>query len=121
MSEHSNDPQPSDAEFDAEFTEDINLLAEQRKHDRHEITTDGQIKLSNGFKIPIRVIDMSRSGARLKMAQFVVLPNEFDAEIFSPDRRKLKIVTAARQWQRQNECGIKFLTSRTELTPEGAF
>ena len=121
MSEQANDPHQSEADFDVEFSEDVDLLAEQRQHDRHEITTDGQIILSNGFKIPIRVIDMSRSGAKLRMAQFVVLPNEFDAEIFSPDRRKLKIITAARQWQRQNECGIKFLTSRTELMPEGSF
>ena len=121
MSEDSNDPHLPETDFEAEFAEDVNLLAEQRQHDRHEIATDGQIILSNGFKIPIRVIDMSRSGAKLRMAQFVVLPNEFRAEIFSPDRRKLKLVTAARQWQRQNECGVKFLNSRTELMPEGSF
>ena len=121
MSEISNDPHQSDDEFDLEYAENVDLLAEQRQHDRHEIATDGQIILSNGFKIPIRVVDMSRSGAKLRMTQFVVLPNQFEAEIYSPDRRKLKFVTAARQWQRQNECGIKFLNSRTELTPPGSF
>ena len=121
MSEQSNDPHQSEADFDLEFAEDVDLSAEQRRDDRHEITTDGQIILGNGFKIPIRVLDMSRSGARLRMAQFVVLPNEFDAEIFSPDRRKLKRVAASRQWQRQNECGVKFLSSRTELMPKGVF
>lgn len=121
MTEDANvNTDPEDA-FDAEFEDDVNLSAEQREHDRHEITTDGQIKLSNGFKIPIRVLDMSRSGAKLRMTQFVVLPNEFDVEIYSPDRRKLKITKSARQWQRQNECGVKFLRSRTELLPEGAY
>ena len=95
-------------------SDEANLLIEQREHDRHNISTDGQIILATGFKIPIKVLDMSRSGARLFMTQFVVLPNEFDIEIYSPDRRKLKITTSARQWQRQNECGVKFLSSRTE-------
>ena len=95
-------------------SDEANLLIEQREHDRHNISTDGQIILATGFKIPIKVLDMSRSGARLCMTQFVVLPNEFDIEIYSPDRRKLKITTSARQWQRQNECGVKFLSSRTE-------
>lgn len=117
-SDHST---PSDVDFDAEFADEVNLTAEQRVHDRHEIATEGQIKLANGFRIPIRVIDMSRSGAKLRMAQFVVLPNDFEVEIFSPDRRKLKITVSSRQWQRQNECGVKFLSSRTELMPEGAY
>ena len=108
-----------DLNFDAEFESEIEALADQRGHDRLEISTDGQLKLGNGFKIPIRVVDMSRSGARLRLAKFVVLPNEFDVEIISPDRRKLKISTASRQWQRQSECGVKFLSSRTELYPEG--
>ena len=119
--EQANTPHHADDDFDADFTDEVNLSAEQRGDDRHEITTDGQIKLQNGFKIPIRVIDMSRSGARIRMSQFVVLPNEFDVEIYSPDRRKLKITTSARQWQRQNECGVKFLRSRTEMMPEGSF
>jgi len=88
---------------------------ENRRHDRHEITTDGQIRLQNGFKIPIRVLDMSRTGAKLKMDRYVVLPTEFDVEIYSPDGTKLKITTSTRQWQKQNECGVKFLSSRTEV------
>ena len=104
--EHNTQTQPN--------SDEANLLIEQREHDRHNISTDGQIILATGFKIPIKVLDMSRSGARLCMTQFVVLPNEFDIEIYSPDRRKLKITTSARQWQRQNECGVKFLSSRTE-------
>lgn len=88
---------------------------ENRRHDRHEITTDGQIRLHNGFKIPIRVLDMSRTGAKLKMDRYVVLPAEFDVEIYSPDGTKLKITTSTRQWQKQNECGVKFLSSRTEV------
>lgn len=91
------------------------LSSEHRTDTRHEIATDGQIILPNGFKVPIRVVDMSRSGARLRLTQFVVLPNEFGVEIYSPDRAKLKITTSARQWQRQNECGVKFLCARTEL------
>lgn len=119
--EQSNEVHSTDVDFDNELSADIDLSAEQRRNDRHQIVTDGQIKLGNGFKIPIRVIDMSRSGARLRMSQFVVLPNEFDVEIFSPDRRKLKITTSSRQWQRQNECGVKFLRSRTEMLPEGSY
>jgi len=88
---------------------------ENRRHDRHEITTDGQIRLQNGFKIPIRVLDISRTGAKLKMDRYVVLPTEFDVEIYSPDGTKLKITSSKRQWQKQNECGVKFLSSRTEV------
>lgn len=108
-----------DLDFDEEFEGEIEALSDQRAHDRHQVSTDGQIKLGNGFKIPIRVVDMSRSGARLRMSQFVVLPNEFEVEIISPDRCKLKISTCARQWQRQSECGVKFLSSHTEHFPEG--
>lgn len=107
-------------DLDADF-EGIEMNADQRVHDRHDISTDGQIKFGNGFKVQIKVVDMSRSGARLRLMQYFVLPNEFDVEIFSPDRRKLKIATCSRQWQRQGECGVKFLTSRTELTPEGCY
>lgn len=87
-------------------------VEDQRGHDRHEIMTDGQIVLPNGFKIDIRVVDMSRTGARLRMLTHVVLPPKFDVEIFSPDRMKLKVTTSERQWQRLNLCGVKFLQSR---------
>ena len=106
--------------FDSEF-DGVDTETDQRRYDRHEISTDGFLKFSNGFKVAVKVLDMSRSGARLRLKQFVVLPNEFEVEIFSPDRRKLKITTSSRQWQRQDECGVKFLTSRTELMPEGAY
>ena len=106
---------------DVALEDDIVALTDQRDNERHEIATEGQIKLGNGFKIPVRVLDMSHSGARLRLSQFVILPNEFDLEIFSPDRRKLKITTSSRQWQRQGVCGVKFLRSRTELLPDGAF
>ena len=106
--------------FEDEFGQ-VDMQAEQRTHDRHGIETEGQLKLSNGFKIPFRVIDMSRSGARIALKQFVILPNDFQVEIFSPDRRKLKTAKVSRQWQRQNECGVKFLSTRTELMPEGSY
>ena len=114
MKQNSNQDLMAQESADSEF-DGMDMPADQRRHDRHEISTDGQIKFGNGFKVPVKVIDMSRSGARLRLTQFIVLPNEFDVEIYSPDRRKLKITTSARQWQRQNECGVKFLTSRTEL------
>lgn len=120
MTQNIDHPENTESHLRADIGS-VDMLADHRDHDRHEISTDGQIKLSNGFKIPIRVIDMSRSGARLRMKQFVVLPNEFEVEIFSPDRRKIKLTTSSRQWQRQSECGVKFLTSRTVLAPEGAY
>lgn len=104
-----------EADLDVAFHATSDLDPNQRVDERHELQTDGQLTLPNGFKIPIRVVDMSRSGARLHLLSYVVLPNEFEVEIFSPDRTKLKITTSSRQWQRQNECGVKFLTARTEL------
>lgn len=115
-----------DAQHTLSYQENFDLEVDdfdtdQRECERHEISTDGQIKFGNGFKVPIKVLDMSRSGARLRLQQFVVLPNDFEVEIYSPDRRKLKITTSSRQWQRQDVCGVKFLISRTELMPEGAY
>jgi len=120
MTQNTNQHSSFEENFDIDL-DDVDMLSEQREFDRHEIATEGQIKLTNGFKIPVKVSDMSRSGARLRMKQFVVLPNEFEVEIFSPDRTKLKLTKSSRQWQRHAECGVKFLTARTILSPDGAY
>ncbi len=84
-----------------------------REHDRVDIHTDGRIILPNGFIIPIAIKDMSRRGARVNLKNYMILPERFTVEIFSPDRTKLKTCNSTRQWQKRNDAGVHFIDSRT--------
>ena len=85
-----------------------------REHDRVDLHTQGQIMLSNGYKIPVSIKDMSARGAKLTMKQHVILPSEFTVEIISPDGSKVKRCQCTRQWQTQDGVGVHFLNSKTD-------
>ena len=88
--------------------------SEQRRADRLPMKTDGRIVMASGFKLPFNVIDISPRGAKIKLTQYVVMPDTFVIEIFSPDRTKLKRANAHRQWQRNSDVGVRFKDAVTE-------
>ncbi|MEE9380407.1 MAG: hypothetical protein V3V03_03295 [Hyphomonadaceae bacterium] len=90
------------------------MTDELRTHDRTDLHTDGLILLPNGFRIPIAIKDMSKRGAKVNLKTYMILPDKFAVQIYSPDRRKLKHCNCTRQWQRRNDAGVHFLDSRTE-------
>lgn len=91
---------------------------DKRRQDRMALGTRGQILLNNGNKIPVSIKDMSSRGAKLILDQYVVVPDDFTVEIFSPDGTKVKRCRCTRQWQKLGEVGVHFLDSKTEPVPQ---
>ncbi len=90
------------------------MTTENRKLHRHEVATRGRVALPNGFKFDMTVRDFSRRGARLSAKRFVVLPDHFTVEMYSPDERRLKRCEAQRRWQKGHALGVQFLSSSVE-------
>ncbi|MEL6473708.1 MAG: PilZ domain-containing protein [Pseudomonadota bacterium] len=88
---------------------------EARRAERYDLPSRGELLLPMGGRVKFEVNNISRIGAAIKLANYVIVPTEFIVEIESPDRTKLKRCECRRVWQSGGRVGVRFLSS--QVTP----
>lgn len=81
-------------------------LFERRKQPRYSVSNDARILLRNGsFQMPCAIVEIARSGARLRPTDASLLPNEFEL-LVSPGKK----VRCEAIHRCGNEIGVRFLS-----------
>jgi hypothetical protein len=87
----------------ASLNERIVGMDERRSEPRRRVLQTGKIVLDTGGVIDCTIRDRSSSGARLKVATVIGIPDKF-ALLIGPDEKHSVDVT----WRKQGELGVHF-------------
>jgi hypothetical protein len=93
--------------------------AEQRKFPRRGIELVVQIRMVDGSIARAVLLDLSQSGARLKVPNPHILPEQFLLKMDSRIQRRARIV-----WRSDQEIGVEFLQApknQTNQPPHARF
>jgi zona occludens toxin (predicted ATPase) len=78
---------------------------DQRTAQRHRVLKSAMIVVNNGYStISCVVKNETDTGARLKIATVIGIPDEFELSIMGAPRRRCRVV-----WRRADEIGITYL------------
>lgn len=78
---------------------------DHRNEQRHRMLKPGLIVFNNGYStIECTVRNLSESGAQLKVASLIGIPDEFELKLKDAGTARAKIA-----WKRGNTIGIQFL------------
>lgn len=79
---------------------------DRRKHTRHLLSKDAKILLrNNSFQLPCSIIEIAKSGARLRPADGALLPNEFRLLVSSGEKIWCEVIHRS-----GDEIGVRFLS-----------
>jgi len=86
---------------------------ERRGGDRQPVHTRAKCFLDHlNASVECIVLDVSRGGARLRITDSLVLPNEFDLLLsYEGERQRVRL-----RWRRQKEIGVEFVKPRGTAT-----
>lgn len=81
-------------------------LFDQRKHPRHLLGKDAKILLhNNSFQISCSIVEIAKSGARLRPGDAALLPNEFHLLVSSGKKVRCEVIHRF-----GDEIGVRFLS-----------
>lgn len=84
-------------------------MEERRKDQRHRTFKAGKIAFNRGAVIDCTVRNLSRSGARLDIADQIVIPEQFMLLI---ERDNLQYPCYV-EWRKENQIGVSFKPKKT--------